>query len=111
MATAQTHILLEAALTYAARDWYVVPLHDVTTGVCSCGQTTCKPGKHPRITDWTHTASTEGAQIRAWWQEWPTANVGIQTGQRSKLVVLDTDPRNGGDVSRDLLRAALWPPA
>ena len=109
MATAQTHTLLEAALAYAAKGWHVLPLHDVTTGVCSCGASDCKPGKHPHIAEWTTAASTDPAQIRAWWQQWPTANVGIQTGQRSKLVVLDTDPRNGGDVSRDQLQQRHGP--
>jgi len=40
-----------------------------------------------------------------WWTQWPDANVGIATGQDSGLVVLDVDPRNGGDESlRDLQR-------
>ena len=30
-------------------------------------------------------------------RRWPTANVGIATGARSGLVVLDVDPRHGGD--------------
>ena len=38
-------------------------------------------------------------QIHPWWKWWPTANVGIATGVASGLLVLDIDPRNGGDVS------------
>ena len=93
---------LTAALAYAARGWQVIPLHDVTQGHCSCvkglqcGKNT---GKHPRLDDWTTQGSTDPTQIRQWWQEWPTANVGIVTGLASGIGVLDTDPRNGGDVA------------
>ena len=34
--------------------------------------------------------------VRAWWQRWPDANVGIATGSKSGLWVLDIDPRHGG---------------
>jgi hypothetical protein len=37
------------------------------------------------------------SEIRAWWGRWPDANIGIVTGRASGLVVLDIDPRNGGD--------------
>ena len=58
--------LTGAALDYAARKWYIIPLHDVTQGHCSCGNPGCdKPGKHPRITDWTTTgASLNPVQIQ-----------------------------------------------
>jgi hypothetical protein len=98
-----SHALLSAALNYASRGWYVIPLHDVTTGVCSCGKPDCKkPGKHPHIDEWTGDgASIDPTQIQDWWRQWPHANVGLQTGHRSKLAVLDVDPRNGGDVALD----------
>ena len=35
--------------------------------------------------------------IKAWRAKWPQANIGICTGQHSDLLVLDVDPRNGGD--------------
>jgi hypothetical protein len=57
------------------------------------------------VGDWPETASTDPVQIAAWWQQWPTANVGILTGARSRLAVLDTDPRNGGGIALDLLEA------
>ena len=34
-----------------------------------------------------------------WWSRWKRANVGILTGERSGLAVLDVDPRNGGDLA------------
>jgi hypothetical protein len=102
--------LLTSALEYAARQWYIIPLHDVTQGHCSCGNPQCDaPGKHPRIHDWTHTASRSPAQIRQWWAQWPYANVGILTGERSGLAVLDVDPRNGGDLALEDLEQTYGP--
>ena len=38
-----------------------------------------------------HDATTDELLIRAWWEKWPTANVGIATGQISGIVALDAD--------------------
>lgn len=103
------NVLLDAALEYAERGWRVLPLHNlVDGGGCSCdawrtanGLEPCrKPGKHPRFTKWAEKASTDSAPIRAWWKEWPSANVGVVSGKASNTLVLDSDPRNGGDWSR-----------
>ena len=104
--------LLDAALACAARGWCVIALHDVTQGYCSCAKgPTCgkNAGKHPRIDHWTQAASVDPAQIRAWWQQWSTANVGLLTGARSRLAVLDVDPRNGGDVALAELEQGYQP--
>jgi Bifunctional DNA primase/polymerase, N-terminal len=103
--------LLAAALNYAARGWRVLPLHDVTPGVCSCRDgTACKtPGKHPRLKEWQRVASTDPGLIAGWWAGWPTANVGIATGRRSNLIVLDVDPRHGGDKQLQALIAEHEP--
>ena len=45
----------------------------------------------------------EEQQIREWWGEWPDANIGVPTGPVSDLLVLDIDPRNGGDASWESL--------
>ena len=41
-------------------------------------------------------AATE-KEVEEWWRRWPDANVGIVTGRVSGIVVLDVDPRSGGD--------------
>lgn len=46
-------------------------------------------------------ASTDPDQIWQWWSETPTANVGIATGDRSGLVVVDVDGAAGEDALSD----------
>lgn len=91
--------LLESALEYATHGISVVPLHDPTTGRCSCakGSGCASSGKHPRL-DWKpyQERRADPDEIRDWFDRWPTANVGIVTGRISRLCVLDVDPRNGG---------------
>jgi putative DNA primase/helicase len=92
--------LLSSALDYSARGWAVLPLHTPQPGGgCSCGRDNCAhPGKHPRTRNGLLDATTDSETIRQWWQRWPDANVGIACGP-SGLVVIDIDPRNGGDES------------
>lgn len=93
---------LEAALEYAERGWSVLPLHSVQDSRCTCGRADCpSPGKHPRTPNGLKEATTNEVTIREWWAKWRNANVGILTGKPSGLIVLDVDPRHGGDVSLD----------
>ncbi|GAF94460.1 unnamed protein product, partial [marine sediment metagenome] len=101
---------MDAALRYAARGWPVLPLHGIRDRGCTCGRPDCSsPGKHPRTARGLKDATTDNQRIKAWWQQWPDANVGVATGNTSGLVVLDVDPRNGGDDILDDLLAAHGP--
>lgn len=100
-----------AARRLAARGWSVIPMHSVTGGRCSCRRVRCaSPGKHPRIRwePWMLRAATP-AELDAWWERWPDANVGVVTGWVSAVVVLDVDPRHGGEASLDELQATHGP--
>lgn len=93
-----------SAVTYARWGWRVFPLHTPRGSGCSCGSATCgNAGKHPRTRHGFKEATTDEDIIHQWWSEWPDANVGIATGPESGLLVLDIDPRNGGDDSFDEL--------
>ena len=72
--------LTRAALGYAEQGWAVLPLD----------------GKCPRTAHGHHDASTDPRQVSRWWQHWPGANVGVVVPDG--LVILDVDPRNGGDL-------------
>ena len=89
---------LDSALYYAARGWRVVPVYAPVTRGCSCGDLGCsKHGKHPRIRGWQRRATSDAAQLTEWWHQRPEANVGVVTGRASGIVVVDVDPRNGGE--------------
>lgn len=92
--------LRKAALWYANHGWSVLPLHSVQSGRCTCGESDCNSsGKHPRTRKGLKDASINPKQIEAWWTRWPDANVGVRTGTKSGIIVVDVDPRNGGDES------------
>jgi hypothetical protein len=55
-------------------------------------------GKQPLTRHGFHDATTNLAQIRHWWASTPGANIGMPTGARSGVVVVDVDvhgPANG----------------
>ncbi len=80
--------MLADALGYAGRGWPVFPLR----------------GKRPLTPSGFKDACADPVTIVGWWAQWPAANIGLPTGSASGLVVIDVDPRNGGDL-------AEWQPA
>jgi hypothetical protein len=90
VSTRPTHSGLSLALEYAERGWPVFP---------------CRPrGKEPLTGHGFKQATTDPGEIEALWATYPEANVAIATGEAG-LLVLDVDPRHGGDESlRELER-------
>jgi putative DNA primase/helicase len=96
--------VLAYALRYAALGLAVLPLHRPADRGgrlrCSCGKANCpSPAKHPvgrlaprGLLD----ASRDPDKLRAWFER-DAWNIGIATGVASGVVVLDIDPRHGGD--------------
>jgi P4 family phage/plasmid primase-like protien len=89
---------VDSALLYAELGFPVVPLHGVRNRECTCraGQNCQHPGKHPCTPHGVHDATTDREQIVSWFSKWPNANIGIETGSQSGIIVLDIDPRHGG---------------
>lgn len=82
--------MLEIALQFAARGWRVFPCHTTISGACSCGRNCGRDaGKHPTVRKGVRAATTNPAQIRAWWSRNPAFNIGIATG--NGLIVIDLD--------------------
>lgn len=83
------------ALELASLGWHVFPLNR--------GAKTPMAGGRGYLD-----ATTDPDQIRAWWTRFPDANIGIACGA-SGLVVLDVDPRNGGEETLARLVAKHGP--
>lgn len=96
MTTTLPSTQLDWALAYADGGALVLPLHTPTPAGCSCRHSCDKPGKHPRTLRGKDDAVNDLDTVERWWRMWPTANIGIRPldGQ----IVLDVDPRNGGEV-------------
>jgi len=52
--------------------------------------------KKPLIMDWVNAASDDAEQIMEWFERWPDANLGLATGRRSGVYVVDVDKKNDG---------------
>jgi hypothetical protein len=81
--------MLDAALDYAKRDFAVFP--------CS--------KKIPCIKkedggNGFKDATRDEAQIREWWAKWPNAQVGLPTGRRNNLFVLDLDSQQAQEHAK-----------
>jgi len=99
--------MLNFVTDYLHYGWHVVPIHGVMVGrggelKCTCGKPDCSsPGKHPTTPNGLKNATIRKDWIDAWWKKWPWANVGIVTGHLSGIVVVDIDPRHGGNDALD----------
>lgn len=93
--------IAEQAQIYAGAGYHVFPTHSVIDGECTCGRLCRAPGKHPKIRGGFKAATTDPKLISQWFNE--NTNIGIATGQPSKLVVIDVDEKNGGYDSLDKL--------
>lgn len=71
---------LAHAINYAKRGWVVIPVNK----------------KIPLVKGWQNSTVPTPDEVEQWWNLYPTANVGIVTGERSGLVVLDVDLKSNG---------------
>ena len=84
------HSFIQAALSYAQdRGWPVFPL----------------AGKRPLVRHGFYQATIDEVCIHAWWTRWPWANIGIPTGTRTGIWVVDVDPRHDGFASLQKITA------
>lgn len=88
--------MLAHALRYASWGWSVFPLRE--RGKEPDGELAPRGFKD---------ATTDENKIRSWWNTRPRANIGVATGKVSGIVIVDVDPRNGGDVEEFRSRVGL----
>jgi hypothetical protein len=57
----------------------------------------CLPGgKQPLTPNGFHDATSSARVVRAWWERQPNANIGLPTGARTGVLVVDIDVHSGG---------------
>lgn len=71
--------MIDAAVRYCSLGWRLLPVS----------------GKRPQLKDWPNTASNNPFDARRLFSR--DCNIGVATGEGSGIVVLDIDPRNGGN--------------
>jgi hypothetical protein len=95
---------MDEAIKLAGLGFFVIPLWAPSNSICTCyKKAECtKPGKHPKARKgWQEDATRDPETIRSWFERSTATNVGIVTGARSNVVVLDFD----GDPGRESLAA------
>jgi hypothetical protein len=105
---------LPHAIAFARRGYGVFPvafpIFHRGRSICSCGsdlrgKPCTTPAKHPYVRlapNGVHSASTDEGLIRDWFTEVPDANLAVHA---DGLIVVDIDPRDGGDESWRALEA------
>ena len=73
--------VLEDALVYQGMGWKVFPT---------------SRDKTPLIKDWPNAATDDADQIQTWFTRFTQANIGVATGRRSGLYVVDIDKKSDG---------------
>jgi len=103
----QENPFLAAALAYAAQGFPIYPAREADEPLEAFVQRTKhlpeaerkrqfrRKAKSPYIRDWNNAASTDPEIIRGWWGRWPGALLGLATGERAGLFVLDSDKPDG----------------
>lgn len=82
---------LDAAYRYAVHGWHVFP--------------TVPNKRVPMIEKWPQRATTDLVQIEQWWtKQFPSAGIGIATGTKSGVWVLDIDMKDGKDGLESLAK-------
>ncbi len=88
---------LESALELASKGFHVFPIKGNAKAP-------------PLILGFPDQATRDEATIRGWWEQWPSANIGISTSRfadNEALVVVDVDNKDGKNGSEEILSLEL----
>lgn len=101
--------LYESAIEFVQAGLRVFPLHRIKQGACTCGHAGCPAaGKHPARPDWVHQPLVDEAVLDTWLDgEMMEPYMGLGWALDAGHIVIDIDPRNGGDISFEKLQAHI----
>lgn len=90
------NILLEKAIEYVHRGWYVFPCRekDSKPFINDKGKEVVVPAKAPYLRGGFKSSTRDLSLIKSWWKKYPEACIGVSC-EPSGLTVIDVDVRNG----------------
>jgi hypothetical protein len=98
--------LYENATEFLDAGLRLIPLHQLSHGVCQCGIPDCKAGgKHPRSNKWPLQGLIDPATLDAWRTGYECNGLGWALDEDH--IVLDIDSRTGGLESLEQLQADI----
>jgi putative DNA primase/helicase len=87
--------MLDVALDYARRGWPVFPCNPAPSGTSSKQPLVARDRDPDGVpvprTGGLYKATTDLAQIRAWWTAWPKALIGVRMGREAGVFAIDPD--------------------
>jgi hypothetical protein len=101
--------LLQLALAFVWKGLPVLPLHCAEDNQCSCDSKHCPyPGLHPIMgAEWSQ-GDTDTETIVEWWQNYPTANIGVAIGNSSDFAIIV--PNTDGPNLENAIKAFIGTP-
>lgn len=98
--------MLQLALEYAEAGWPVFPCRPADEEVFNprTGEFEDKTAKSPYTDNGLKAATTREHIIRRWWADHPAAMVGVPTGERSGVWVLDLDKKPDADGTAEIAK-------
>lgn len=96
---------LEIVHDYVEAGFRIFPLFSIGPSGCECGDPECEvPGKHPRMSSWQHAPRWSAEQMDNMLEYMIKTGFGVCLDDH---LVIDVDPRNGGNEGYAALCAAL----
>jgi len=102
---------IDEALRLASFGWAIIPINPANGLPYSNDEVACLQGlpEPERGAGGFHLATRDEKAIQSLWKRWPNAEIGIATGLRSGIYVLDIDRKNGKDGFATLTAMGLVP--
>jgi hypothetical protein len=86
----------DAAVLINTYGFSLFPVQGFVDGLCTCGNKNCvSPGKHPANSDGFKSATKNLDELKAAWAGRKQLNVGVATGEKSGIFVVDIDSADG----------------
>lgn len=101
--------LYENAIEFVQAGLRVFPLHRIKQGACDCGNRNCQAaGKHPARNEWVNQPLVDEAVLDTWLDgEMMEPYTGLGWALDAGHIVIDIDPRNGGDIAFERLQTDI----